>query len=124
MAKRNVKVKLERTNPSKMAVQNDRIISKHEELGENSPIRNIDMDTYKADNQKIKDHLKSWADYREKAEIEREKAARLLGIDKGQSINTPGTTYNTTAHIRDILLAYYKGTEEELSNWGFDVVVK
>jgi hypothetical protein len=50
-------------------------------------------------------------------------AKTLYGTAEGQTINTLGTLYNMVGTIRDILLITYKDNEEELSKWGFNVVI-
>jgi len=39
------------------------------------------------------------------------------------TIETPGTVYNLLTSIRNILLESYRGNEEALQEWGFDVIV-
>jgi hypothetical protein len=45
------------------------------------------------------------------------------GTAKGQTVQTKGTLYFTADVIKRRLLTTYKGNEESLSNFGFDVVV-
>ena len=50
-------------------------------------------------------------------------ANTIFGVEVGQNSKSPGTLYNYLAAIRDLLLVIYRGNEEQLSTWGFDVVV-
>jgi hypothetical protein len=51
-------------------------------------------------------------------------AARVLcGYGPGQTSQTFGTLYYEITRVRDLLLLAYDGNEEQLSLWGFNVVV-
>jgi len=51
-------------------------------------------------------------------------AARVLcGYGEGQTSQTHGTLYYEITRVRDLLLIAYDGNEEQLSLWGFNVVV-
>ena len=45
----------------------------------------------------------------------------LLGHKKDQNSNTPGTVLNMVVRSRDILLGAFKGNEQHLGDYGFDV---
>jgi hypothetical protein len=53
-----------------------------------------------------------------------ELAYNLCGYGKGQSSQTPDTLYWYITQVRDLLLVTYVGNEEQLSVWGFKVVVR
>jgi nitroreductase len=57
------------------------------------------------------------------AEALSQKAQTLMGAAKGQSINTRGTLYFLVSGIRAKLLLKYRGLEEQLSKYGFNVVI-
>ena len=44
-----------------------------------------------------------------------------LGIDKGQTSRTPNTVKYIVKSIRDTLLGLFRGREQELGDWGFEV---
>jgi hypothetical protein len=46
---------------------------------------------------------------------------QLIGVAKGQKLNTPNTLLNFIVSVRDILKGYYKGSEQLLGDWGFEV---
>ena len=52
-----------------------------------------------------------------------QQARQVLGIDVGQTIDTLGTTYSDVDLIKGRLLNKFKGTEEALSQYGFNVVI-
>ncbi len=60
-----------------------------------------------------------------KANRDKEKATQMrniaLGIDKGQTSKTPNTVKYIVKAIRDVLLGTYRGREQELGDWGFEV---
>ncbi|MBP7497722.1 MAG: hypothetical protein KA792_08680 [Bacteroidales bacterium] len=67
------------------------------------------------------------AKYKELSEISKgiqSNYTECVGISKGQTKDTRGTIYSELLHIRDFLKNYYKGSEELLNNWGFDVEIE
>ncbi|MBK7872230.1 MAG: hypothetical protein IPJ74_16925 [Saprospiraceae bacterium] len=60
-----------------------------------------------------------------KANRDKEKATQTrniaLGIDKGQSSKTPNTVKYIVKSVRDLLLGTFRGREQELGDWGFEV---
>lgn len=52
-----------------------------------------------------------------------ELARNLCGYGEGQTSETPGTLYYMITQVRDLLLVAYDGNEEQLSTFGFNVVV-
>ena len=47
----------------------------------------------------------------------------IIGVEVGQSSQSTGTLYYYLTSIRDLLLVIYRGNEEQLSTWGFNVAV-
>lgn len=52
-----------------------------------------------------------------------QEADLALGIEQGQTIKTPGTVYHLIGKVRDRLLFVHNGVEEQLSTYGFNVVI-
>ena len=52
-----------------------------------------------------------------------ELARNLCGYGEGQTSETPDTLYFFITQVRDLLLVAYDGNEEQLSTFGFNVVV-
>ena len=52
-----------------------------------------------------------------------ERSALALGVGPGQNLRSPGTALFHLAKVRDGLLNAYRGRENELEAYGFDVVI-
>ncbi|MEO6884470.1 MAG: hypothetical protein ABI199_10670 [Bacteroidia bacterium] len=50
-------------------------------------------------------------------------ARAAMGTEKGQTSSTPNTISYLVSKMRDVLIATYRGREEQLSQYGFNVVV-
>ena len=48
---------------------------------------------------------------------------KILGVAKGQNVETEGTALNLLVQVRDQLLIKNRGLEENLTLWGFSVVI-
>ena len=46
-----------------------------------------------------------------------------LGVAKGQTKSVKGTVYSMILEIRDFLKSLYKGDEEKIKQWGYDVEI-
>ena len=127
MTRMTVRVSMPVNKPDDFAKLMKRIAEKNKQLGKESPLTGLKM-------VKMEDFEKTMSEadkFRQEAEILREQSeakmnhARVLyGTNKQQNINTVGTMYYMANIIKNFLLLNYKGTEEDLSEWGFDVVVK
>lgn len=60
-----------------------------------------------------------------KANRDKEKATQMrniaLGLDQGQTSKTPNTVKYIVKSVRDLLLGTFRGREQELGDWGFEV---
>ncbi len=112
-----------RKSPDKLIELNENIIERHEELGDDSPLEELDMAGLKNNVQQAKELRSQARDFYAKAQAMNEEARQLLGIDKGQSTFTEGTIYYMDTRIRDLLLFRFPGREEQLSTYSFNVVV-
>ncbi len=97
------------------------ILKKHTDDGEDSILAGFDMDGL----QTLVEDAAILAEQAAKAGRDREKATEArnlaLGIAKGQNTKTPGTVAFFLRSIRDILLGIYRGQEQQLGDWGFEV---
>jgi hypothetical protein len=59
----------------------------------------------------------------EKSRLITQEANELIGIGRGQNKSTPDTLYNIILLIRNHLKILFKGEEEKLRDWGYDVEV-
>ena len=124
MPKKNVRVDIPRNSPVKLIRLNKRIIERHEQLGDDSPLKELDMDTLKNKTMQAEEVREEAARLHAQAEALNEEARLLLGIDKGQNSYTEGTVYNLDILIRNRLLLVHQNTEEQLSTFGFNVVIR
>lgn len=100
------------------------ILQKHDNDGASSLLHHLDMEALRTKLYKA-----------EKAQEEAGKASRdkenatqtrnlALGIERGQTSKTPNTVKYIVKSIRDLLLGYFRGREQELGDWGFEVNTK
>ena len=99
------------------------IVEQHELLGAESPLRELDMAGFKEKTIQARSSLKNARKHHKKAQKLTLRALSLIGIAKGQTSRTKGTLYYTIDIIRGILLKKFKGSEEDLEEWGFTVVI-
>ena len=123
MARRTVRVKLKPNNPEFLITLAEIIVKKHQETGENSPVKALKMEVLQEKVKKVLETREEAKELRNKSEKLMQESYTNLGISEGQSQDTPETVLNFIAHIRDTLLAIYKGKENVLKEWGFEVVV-
>ena len=57
------------------------------------------------------------------SQAKNELARNTCGYGEGQTSETPDTVYWFFTQVRDLLLLVHEGNEEQLSTWGFNVVV-
>lgn len=121
--RRTIRAEIPVDSPNKMLDLCESITEKHEELGGGSPIVIVDMAAFKTR------HLQARADHNlaiEKhkiAEGKTQRAIRIIGTGKGQKINTEGTLYYIIGRVRSRLLDAHKNEEEQLEQWGFNIVI-
>lgn len=121
MTKRRVKTEIPIRQPDKLLGLAEDIYKKNksEQLFDKElDLQAFHNTTTEAKNKRIKAKEAS-----EKARQTIIEANSLLGIAKGQTKSVKGTVYSTILQIRDELKRVYKGEEEKLTDWGFDVKV-
>ena len=123
MAKRNVKIDLRYGQPVPMIETSDSIIKKHTELGDNSPLKTINLQGFTTVKQVAADNLGLGNEHKKIADKAFAESDLALGIAKGQTLQTPDTIYYYLALVRDQLLIAYKGREELIEEWGFNVQI-
>ena len=121
--RKTVRVELPTSSPDDFLVLIQAIIAKHTKDGAGSPLDAKKMATLSAlcaaataKNQEAKT-----ADAA--AQQARQMRDTALGLAKSQTTQTPDTGLALATYVRDQLLLTYKGTEEALSAYGFEVVV-
>ncbi len=102
----------------------NKIVERHEALGQDSPVQNFGIEAIPEKITTAKVHLKKARELHAEAEGETEKAYKLLGIGKGQTIKqSVGTVYYTSGKVRNQLKVTHEGVEEQISKWGYNVVI-
>lgn len=123
MAKRNVRVDIPRSSPDKMLDLSERIHERHTELGDDTPLHHEEMTDIPTKVAAARAHLKKADKLHEEAEAETQHALNIIGIAKGQTIKTSGTLYNKSGRARSILVVKHENEEEEISKYGYNVVI-
>jgi len=123
MSKRNVRVTIPKSSPDKLLKLIILILLKDAELGDDSPLKNLDMKLFKDLSETADTKRKEAEELRAKSEATAQESRKALGIAKGQTSDTEGTAYNLLLLIRDQLLIEFSGVEERLEEFGFNVVI-
>ena len=104
----------------------ERVWQQHVTLGASSPFAAssiIDMTKYEALMTEALEKRARAIELHAEAEALMGESRNLLGIGAGQKIHTEGTLYNLLNKIKHLLLIKHSGVEEDLSPWGFNVVI-
>ena len=127
MARRTVKIKIPIAKPDTFSKLLKSIIKRHEALGKESPLNGfvkVDMKTFGPRTTKADAHRAKSEALKDTSEAEMELAKNVYGTAEGQTAETPGTLYNDVEAILHLFRgSTYKGTEEAISEWGFNVVI-
>lgn len=125
MSARNVRVDIPIASPLKMENLGDAILDRHTELGPASPLNTpeIDMAVYDNEHTLYKEKRTAAANYHAQGEALNQQANVTLGVAEEQSKDTPGTVYYHSIRIRSFLLLVHEGIEEELTTYGYNVVI-
>ena len=123
MARKTVRVDVPNGKPEELSKLAGKIVTKHTDDGQTSPLDNGKMAKL-ASAVTLADEKNASANKLDaQAQTERQLRDRALGIDKGQTYDTPDTVLNLVSNARDRLLNVYEGNEEKLGEYGFNVVV-
>jgi hypothetical protein len=122
--RRNVRVTIPRKPEDMIALANN-ILEQHTELDVDTPLTPalVDMTTFEALVGEAETLLDEWNTARGQAQAFHGQAIVILGYGANQTSYTEGTIYYDICAIRDRLLQHHQGTEEDLSEYGFDVVI-
>jgi hypothetical protein len=126
MARRTIRINVPSNKPDEYSKLLNKILQKHTSMGTESPFANdpdIDMALFAANLEQADGFREQSEDLRKQSENLMQQARKLYGVDKGQGIDTPGTLLYTLDLIRSALLKKYKGNEEALGEFGFDIVI-
>lgn len=120
MSRKNVRVVIPR-NADELIELGEGIEAKHTADGANSPLNGLDMSAFSTRLGAAKTKNDEQKQLQRDAEMATEERDDLLGKKKDQNTTTEGTVLNIIARTRDILLGLYKGNEQQLGQWGFEV---
>ena len=123
MGKRTVKVKLPIYKLDEFITLCEKLIAKHTKLGAKSQLKAEEVAVLIEIVNNAKELRAEALDLHNQAENKMEQARIKLGVNKGQNSNTPGTAYYLIAKFRDLLLSENRSSEEQLSEYGFKVVI-
>ncbi|MEO7089081.1 MAG: hypothetical protein ABIZ51_09840 [Bacteroidia bacterium] len=122
MGKRTVRVKVPSNKPGDLLRLAQRILEKSTIDGLKCPIATTDLASMQSLTDSALLSRTHSIELREESENEMQAARVAMGIEKGQTNSTPNTLNYLIAKMRDVLMATYRGREEELSEYGFSVV--
>lgn len=122
MARKVVRIEIPTSRPDDLLTLFEAALAKHKALGQNSPLTGIDMVLFEQVVTQVRPLRDLAKDFERQAQVKFEQAANLMGVGMGQSSHTAGTLYFDLLRIRDLLLAMFRGHENELETWGFSVV--
>ena len=112
------------SSPKKLIELAESILKRHNDLGADSPLGNlVDVDGLTSLLATCKDAHTDSVELRQQAKAATQRRNRALGIAPDQSITTSGTLLNSLAVIREMMKGLYKGNEQELSTFGYDVAI-
>jgi len=120
-----VRVDLPITQPEKMINLVDSVLQRHSVLGGGSPMNvpETDIAALLILQATHKNKRKDAKLLSEESQSIMQEARYALGTDEGQSIRTENTVYYIITSVRDKLLAVHRNHEEQLSTYGFNVVI-
>jgi len=121
--RRTSRIELPIGKPDKFLSLCKDITKKHEAMGAASPLHHLDMEDFKTKTTTAFSKLKEGRKLHLDSDPETEKAYQLIGIGKGQNLQSEGSIYFSINKIKKTLLGFYKGAEEQLQLWGFNVVI-
>ena len=104
-------------NPDALIALAQSITEKHTADGANSPLAGLNMADFTAKTTTADTQNQTSAKLYRDAETATENRDLALGYDK----STAGSVNYYIAAARDILLGVYKGNEQRLGDWGFEV---
>ncbi len=120
MSRKNVRVVIPR-NADELIQLSESIVAKHNVDPLTSPLAGLDMAAFEALVTNASAKSAEMKQLRMDAETATEDRDTLLGHRKDQNSNTAGTVLNFVVRSREILLGVYKGNEQHLGDFGFEV---
>lgn len=100
------------------------VLKKHQEDGASSLLMNLGLDNMEMVLVKAEQKLQEAQALNREKEKATQRRNIALGTDKGQNSKTPNTVHYIIRAVRDLLLGNFRGKEQELGAWGFEVNVR
>jgi hypothetical protein len=123
-SRRRVRIDIPYGSTKKMHKLGKDIVARDTALGVASPlVGNFDVATFGGIVSNVTTLLADWELAKDATQVLNNQALNLIGYGAGQTKDTPGTIYYDRISIRDRLLQVYQGTEEQLTPFGFDVII-
>jgi len=119
----NIRIKMPRTSLVELLDLADAIMVKHVADGGSSPLNTLDMTEFDTQRNTMRTDYNSAVQKHGDAESKNNQAEVNLGWADGQNSQTDGTLYSFVLQFRDKLLLVNSQNEEELTTWGFKVVI-
>ena len=121
--KKTVRVDIPIKSPDEFNKLAEAILAKCKEMGDDCPIKKVIVDSLTILTKTQAEKREEAGKLHAQAEASTLDADTALGVAPGQNVNTLNTMYNAVTVIRNMLLIEYRGREEMLSEFGYDVVI-
>lgn len=118
---RKAKISIPREVDAMLKLAQD-VLAKHEEMGASSPLHShVDMEAFATLVQEAALKQREALRLRRQAEKLTQLRNQLLGIEKNQTTETPGTILTQLVAIKTILAGVHHGRVQVLGDFGFSV---
>lgn len=122
MAKTNIRIDIPNNQPEKLLKLGEDVLTQNTADGANTKVDPADATGLTLAVTKAKEARDESIKLRKLSEEKMEEANNFLGIGKGQTKDTVGTVYYHLIGARDVLKTKFRGKEEGMSKYGFNVV--
>ena len=123
MARRTIRVEIPTGKPDDLIALAKNVRTKHVADGADSPLDTDMMTTLNTKTTSAETKNASAKQHDAQAQALRQDRDTSLGLADGQTADSPDTVLNLLTYTRDALLLKFRGNEEKLSEYGFNVVV-
>ena len=123
MARKTVRVAIPSGRPDAMIVLAKKICSQHAAEGDKSPLDAAKLAVLQQVATQAEESHNTAKAHDAQAQSARQARDQSLGVGDGQTAYSPNTALNIITYVRDQLLLSLEGDEEQLGNYGFDVVI-
>lgn len=127
MSRRTTVIKLSPTSPDQFLTLCEAVVKRNNILGPASPLAGddmVDMTLFAQRTELARQKRERAIELYAEAETLMAESRNLIGIGHAQTSLTTGTLYYLILKVKKLLQAMYTDTPEELSVWGFNVVMK